>query len=143
MNFDEIQSLREAIKASPDSIPLRKLLSNALMKNERWEEAEIEIKEALRMAPNDLQIKIALAQTFYELGKISVDITQKNVQTENGVSQVFVEDISFEKEPTDEQKKRLKEIATMPAQIIAINLLLSVIIYITTIFFVKEIFTNV
>lgn len=47
----------------------------------------------------------------WDLGKISVDITQKNVQTQNGVSQVFVEDISFEKEPTDEQKKRLKEIA--------------------------------
>ncbi|MFY7671639.1 OsmC family protein [Tenacibaculum sp. MEBiC06402] len=47
----------------------------------------------------------------WDLGKISVDITQKNIQTGNGVSQVFVEDISFEKEPTDEQKKRLKEIA--------------------------------
>jgi len=74
MNFDEIQSLREAIKASPDSIPLRKLLANALMKNEKWEEAEIEIKDALRMSPNDLQIKIALAQTFYELGKISTGL---------------------------------------------------------------------
>ena len=63
MNFDEIQSLREAIKASPDSIPLRKLLANALMKKERWEEAEIEIKDTLRMAPTDLQVKIALAQT--------------------------------------------------------------------------------
>lgn len=71
MNFDEIQSLREAIKASPDSIPLRKLLANALMKNERWEEAEIEIKDTLRMTPNDLQVKIVLAQTFFELGKIS------------------------------------------------------------------------
>lgn len=74
MNFDEIQSLREAIKASPDSIPLRKLLANALMKNERWEEAEIEIKDTLRMAPNDLQVKIALAQVFYELGKISTGL---------------------------------------------------------------------
>jgi putative MATE family efflux protein len=36
--------------------------------------------------------------------------------------------------------KRIHEIATMPAQIIAINLLLSIAIYITTIFFVKEIF---
>jgi len=74
MNFDEIQSLREAIKASPDSIPLRKLLANALMKKERWEEAEIEIKDTLRMAPTDLQVKIALAQTFYELGKISTGL---------------------------------------------------------------------
>ncbi len=47
----------------------------------------------------------------WELGEISVNITQKSVQTENGVSQVFVEDISFEKEPTKEQKNRLKEIA--------------------------------
>ncbi|MFK8006717.1 MAG: AAA family ATPase [Saprospiraceae bacterium] len=74
MNFDEIQSLREAIKASPNSIPLRKLLANALMKNDRWEEAEIEIKDTLRMAPNDLQVKVALAQTFYELGKISTGL---------------------------------------------------------------------
>ena len=36
--------------------------------------------------------------------------------------------------------KKLNEIATMPAQIIAINLLLSIAIYLTTILFVKEIF---
>ncbi len=47
----------------------------------------------------------------WDLGEISVDISQKNVQTESGISQIFVEDISFEKKPTDEQKKRLKEIA--------------------------------
>ena len=47
----------------------------------------------------------------WDLGKISVDITQKNVQTDEGISQVFVEDISFENEPTEEQKNRLKEIA--------------------------------
>ncbi|MEM6966673.1 MAG: AAA family ATPase [Bacteroidota bacterium] len=74
MNFDEIQNLREAIKATPESIPLRKLLANALIKNERWEEAEIEIKETLKLAPNDLQVKIALAQTFYELGKTSTGL---------------------------------------------------------------------
>jgi transitional endoplasmic reticulum ATPase len=49
-------------------------LANALMKNERWEEAEIEIKDTLQMAPNDLQVKVALAQTFYELGKISTGL---------------------------------------------------------------------
>lgn len=36
--------------------------------------------------------------------------------------------------------KKLDEIATLPAQIIAINLLLSVLIYFTTIFFANEIF---
>jgi len=36
--------------------------------------------------------------------------------------------------------KKLDEIATLPAQIIAINLFLSIIIYVTTIFFANEIF---
>ena len=36
--------------------------------------------------------------------------------------------------------KKLDEIATLPAQIIAINILLSVVIYFTTIFFANEIF---
>ncbi|WP_456378697.1 MATE family efflux transporter [Lutibacter sp.] len=36
--------------------------------------------------------------------------------------------------------KKLDEIATLPAQIIAINVLLSAIIYVTTVFFAKEIF---
>ncbi|MFK5958834.1 MAG: MATE family efflux transporter [Lutibacter sp.] len=36
--------------------------------------------------------------------------------------------------------KKLDEIATLPAQIIAINLLLSIIIYVTTVFFANEIF---
>ena len=36
--------------------------------------------------------------------------------------------------------KKLDEIATLPAQIIAINLVLSVVIYFTTIFFAKQIF---
>ncbi len=37
--------------------------------------------------------------------------------------------------------KKLHEIATLPAQIIAINLILSILIYIVTIFFISEIFT--
>ena len=36
--------------------------------------------------------------------------------------------------------KKLNEIATLPAQIIAINIFISIIIYFTTIFFAKEIF---
>ena len=36
--------------------------------------------------------------------------------------------------------KKLDEIATLPAQIIAINMLLSIVIYVTTLFFANEIF---
>lgn len=84
MNLDEIKNLREAIKAAPDNVPLRKLLSNALIKHERWEEAEIEIKEALRLAPNDVQLKIGLATAFYELGKTSVGLVLLEEVTSSG-----------------------------------------------------------
>jgi len=92
MNFDEIKSLRDAIKATPDSIPLRKLLANALMKSERWEEAEIEIKDTLRLAPNDLQVKLALAQIFYELGKISTGLVlvEELVELERPPAQAYL-----------------------------------------------------
>ena len=84
MNFDEIKNLREAIKAAPDSVPLRKILANSLMKLERWEEAEIEIKEVLRLAPNDVQLKVALATVFYELGKNSVGLVLLEEVTKSG-----------------------------------------------------------
>ena len=84
MDFDEIKNLREAIKAAPDNVPLRKILANTLMKHERWEEAEIEIKEALRLAPNDAQLKVALATAFYELGKTSVGLVLLEELTGSG-----------------------------------------------------------
>ncbi len=92
MNIDEIQSLREAIKATPNNVPLRKVLANALMKNERWEEAEIEIKETLQLAPDDIQIKIALAETFYHLEKISTGlvVVEELVDMERPPAQAFL-----------------------------------------------------
>lgn len=62
--MDEIQQLREALKSAPNNLPLRKLLANALMKQERFEEAEAAYKEALRLAPNDKDLKIGLADAF-------------------------------------------------------------------------------
>ena len=74
MEFDELNHLREAVKNSPDNIPLRKYLANALMKNERFEEAEIEFKEALRLAPDDLILKVGLANAFSEQEKTSLGL---------------------------------------------------------------------
>ena len=84
MNLDEIKNLRDALKAAPDNIPLRKILVNTLMKNNRWEEAEIEIKETLRLSPDDVQLKVALATTFYELGKNSVGLVLLEEVTSTG-----------------------------------------------------------
>jgi SpoVK/Ycf46/Vps4 family AAA+-type ATPase len=62
--MDEIQQLREAVKSSPNNLPLRKILANALMKHERHEEAEAEYKDALRLSQNDTDLKIGLADAF-------------------------------------------------------------------------------
>lgn len=74
MEFDELKHLRDAVKDSPENIPLRKYLANALVRNERYEEAEIEFKEALRLAPNDLALKIGLANTFSAQKKTSLGL---------------------------------------------------------------------
>ncbi|MCB0585694.1 MAG: AAA family ATPase [Phaeodactylibacter sp.] len=62
--MDDINQLREAVRNSPDNLPLRRFLANALMKNERYEEAEVEYKEALRLAPDDTGLKTGLADAF-------------------------------------------------------------------------------
>ncbi|NBC07684.1 MAG: AAA family ATPase [Bacteroidetes bacterium] len=62
--MDDIQQLREAVQSSPDNLPLRKILAKALMKHERYEEAEVEYKEALRLAQQDEELKIGLADAF-------------------------------------------------------------------------------
>ena len=70
----DLNDLREAIKASPQNVPLRKLYANALLKNSQFLEAEIEFKEALKMAPNDLTLKIGLAESFCEQEKTSLGL---------------------------------------------------------------------
>lgn len=62
--MDDIQQLREAVKSSPENLPLRKILAKALMKHERYEEAEAEYKEALRLSQHDAELKIGLADAF-------------------------------------------------------------------------------
>ncbi len=74
MDPNEINDLRDAIKASPENIPLRRLLAKALLKGGRYEEAELEYKNALKYAPNDTRLKIGLAQSFAEQEKTSLGL---------------------------------------------------------------------
>ena len=74
MEFNELNSLRDAIKATPNNVPLRKLYINALTKAERYEEAVVEIKETLRLVPQDSSLKIWLATVYHELKKTSLGL---------------------------------------------------------------------
>ena len=47
----------------------------------------------------------------WDLGEITVNMTQEIVETDNGFERQLIEEISFEKEVTPEQRKRLLVIA--------------------------------
>ncbi len=47
----------------------------------------------------------------WDLGEITVNVSQKQELTSEGIKKSLVEDISFEKEVTQEQKEKLVEIA--------------------------------
>jgi transitional endoplasmic reticulum ATPase len=69
-----IENLLEALKLSPDNIPLRLTLSEALFSNKSFAEAEIEYRKVLEGQPSNLQAKNGLAKTYFELGKYSTAI---------------------------------------------------------------------
>lgn len=63
MNDSTIDSLREALKHSPDNTPLRLLLADTLLNLNRLEEAEKEYSTLLKIS-NDHKAKIGLATVF-------------------------------------------------------------------------------
>src|SRR5271169_2995910 len=68
---DAIAGLREALRVSPDNLPLRQALGEMLMGVGRYDEAEAEYREALARSPGDGKLKVALATAFYQQGKNS------------------------------------------------------------------------
>src|SRR5688572_3800554 len=66
-----LASLREALRVSPDNLPLRKHLAETLLGHGRAEEAEREYRSALQRSPQDAQLKLGLARAFDRQGKSS------------------------------------------------------------------------
>ena len=64
-----IQALREALRISPDNLPLRQHLAESLLGMGRPDEAELVFREALAIAPENSRLKTGLAQAFYQQGK--------------------------------------------------------------------------
>lgn len=85
-NEDTIETLKDAIKVSPDNVPLRQHLGDALCSIGRHEEAEREYTFALALSPDNLKLKMSLANVFYQGGKYNQAL-------------VVVEDLLKAKEP--------------------------------------------
>ena len=68
---DPVEALQEAVRLSPDNLPLRQHLAGTLLGLARLAEAEQAYREALSLAPSDRRLKIGLATTYYRRGKNS------------------------------------------------------------------------
>jgi SpoVK/Ycf46/Vps4 family AAA+-type ATPase len=68
---DSVKALREALKVSPDNVPLRQHLADILLSLGQPDQAEQEYRQALGLQPNVVQLKLGLARAFYQQGKHS------------------------------------------------------------------------
>lgn len=64
-----IQAMRAALEATPDSLPLRRHLADLLLESGQYAEAEREYRKALDLSPNDDDMKLALAEAYYQQNK--------------------------------------------------------------------------
>ena len=74
MQDELIQNLREALKLSPQNIPLRLTLAEALLNNKLIQEAEAEYKVVLEAEPQNIQAKAGLAKIYFAQEKYSTAI---------------------------------------------------------------------
>ena len=68
---DSLRALQEAIRVSPDNLPLRQHLAETLLSAGRPEEAEKEFRGALQQSPDNVTLKLGLASAFSQQGKDS------------------------------------------------------------------------
>jgi SpoVK/Ycf46/Vps4 family AAA+-type ATPase len=68
---DAVAALREAVRISPNNLPLREHLAQTLLGLGRAEEAEQEFRHALGLSPDNAKLKTGLAKAFAQQGKTS------------------------------------------------------------------------
>lgn len=65
----EIDALREAVGQSPDNLPLRRVLAEALARHNDHAGAETEYREALKLSPVDISSLLGLARCLHYLNR--------------------------------------------------------------------------
>jgi SpoVK/Ycf46/Vps4 family AAA+-type ATPase len=60
-----IEALRQALRVSPENLPLRLHLAEVLAQAQRWGEAEAELRETLRIDPEEEEAKVELARVLH------------------------------------------------------------------------------
>lgn len=89
MNDNTIDSLREALKYSPDNTPLWQLLADTLLTLNRLDEAETAFSTLLKIS-NDSKAKIGLATVFYKKENYSACNVILEEVIEKGTNEISV-----------------------------------------------------
>lgn len=89
---DALDALREAVRLSPENVPLRQSLADALLGFGRAVEAEKEYRGALQLAPERMALKYGLARSFFLQGKNShaLALVESVVQSVDAPARAFV-----------------------------------------------------
>ena len=70
-NDGGLEGLYEALRLSPENVPLRQHLAEMLLGRGRPEDAEAEFRKALAQSPHSAALKLGLSKAFYQQGKHS------------------------------------------------------------------------
>ncbi len=89
---EALQNLLEALKYSPNNLPLRLHIANHLYALNRFAEAEEQYRKVLEIKSNNQTAKIGLAQAFHKLGKSSAAfvIVEELLQEGTPPAEVFL-----------------------------------------------------
>lgn len=80
-SHDPLAALREALRLSPDNIPLRQHLAETLLSQGQPEQAEGEFRQALALDANNASLKLGLARAFMAQQKDSAALAIVEVMT--------------------------------------------------------------
>lgn len=83
MNVDLINNLAEALKFSPENIPLRLQLAGLLSEAERYDEAEEHFLYILKNDPANLKAKLGLAEVYFEQKNFSTVLALLESEVDN------------------------------------------------------------
>jgi len=81
---DMIEGLRQAVRLSPENVPLRTHLGETLLTFGRPADAEKEFRAALQLKPDDTKLKFCLARAFEQQGKASAAIVARGDRQASG-----------------------------------------------------------
>ena len=89
---DPHEAFREALAHSPDNVPLRRLLADSLLAHGLADEAEVEYRRGLVLAPTDANLQLGLVRAFLRQEKSSAALAliEAMVKRPDGPAEVFV-----------------------------------------------------